>query len=314
MTHETRPTSSAHADHDAALIARAAFDDLYEGEADRANALLAECDHCRQVASDLRSLSAAAATDLPALSRPRDFRLSPEQAAGARGSLLRRLVTSLSAPRYGVLRPVAGAALSIGIAFVALGTLQPGGTGAEADRAPAAFGEETEVLLPIAGEGAEIEGAPASDGIGRNEPGSRDPDAGYAEGAAPQTDDSEATNSAAAPRGRDTAEGGPLVEKDPDTVGATDSPADGEGAPADGSAAPGDDGGGGTTGAGAPGAPEDTAEGAEPQTDAEALGSADAPGSGATLIVGGGLLAGLGALGLGLLWLGRRWRRDPLLR
>ncbi|MBX3031517.1 MAG: hypothetical protein KF809_15330 [Chloroflexi bacterium] len=120
------PPAAEHASHDRWLVVRAATDpaDLTPDETVEARRLLRDCIECTTLASDLGIISHAMAT-LPVPARPRDFRITPEQAASARGSLLTRLGRWIAAPRQAVLRPVAGAALAMGLVLVVVSPMVP---------------------------------------------------------------------------------------------------------------------------------------------------------------------------------------------
>ncbi len=119
-----------HSDHDALLVARFAAGDVTPAEAELARRLLATCPDCRLLASDLRAIARATA-DLPAPTRTRDFRLSPELAARLRRSgwrgWFRRLgdVGGGSAGRLVVAQRLAGAVVAIGL-VMALATWPAG--------------------------------------------------------------------------------------------------------------------------------------------------------------------------------------------
>ena len=115
-------SSADHAQHDRWLVARAASHDtdLTPAELASARALLDGCPACASLAADITTIAHATAVSL-APARPRDFRLSPRQAAAARGGVLDRLARWLASPRSTMLRPLAGASLAIGIVLVAVG-------------------------------------------------------------------------------------------------------------------------------------------------------------------------------------------------
>lgn len=115
-------TPSEHLRHDQVLMARLAGDDLEPSERSTAEALRSACPECRQLHDDLRTLMRAT-TDLPAPRRHRDFRLSPEQAARLRGSWLDRVMERLAAPSLGLLQPLAGAAMAIGLTLLVVNSL-----------------------------------------------------------------------------------------------------------------------------------------------------------------------------------------------
>ncbi len=69
-----------HAAHDQELVAAYAAGDAAGADLETATALVASCAECAALHHDLR-LIAAALPALPAPVRPRDFRLTPGQAA-----------------------------------------------------------------------------------------------------------------------------------------------------------------------------------------------------------------------------------------
>lgn len=91
--------------------------DLTATETAQARALLAGCTECAALAADLGVISHATATSV-APTRPRDFRLTPDQAASARGGLVDRLRRWLGSPDTFAVRPLAGATLAIGLLLV----------------------------------------------------------------------------------------------------------------------------------------------------------------------------------------------------
>jgi hypothetical protein len=146
------PTAS-HAHHDRALVARFAADDAYPGEVEQARQLVDRCSDCAAVARDIRQLTASlAAVSAPA--RTRDFRLTDAQAEQLRGGFLDRVLRRFASPGLGPVRPLAGVALSIGLAFAVAGAALP---------TPA------DVALQMAPQGAHETGepaqAPAKDGF-----------------------------------------------------------------------------------------------------------------------------------------------------
>lgn len=120
-----------HARHDRLIVTRFAADDAYPTEVDEARELVGTCPECARLADDIRLLMAAT-SELPAARRPRDFRLSREQAENLRGSFLERLLRPFASPRLSVLRPVAGVAMSLGLALAVAGVTLPTPTPASA--------------------------------------------------------------------------------------------------------------------------------------------------------------------------------------
>ena len=316
------PLPADHARHDRALVARAAMDDLYEGDAAEARALLERCADCQALATDLRAIARATAHDLPVPRRTRDFRLSPEDAARARGSMLGRFFAGLAAPRYRVLQPLAGAAMVLGLVLVAVGTGGPG--------APASL--------------------PAADGAGQYSteggPGTDAPELAAAGASAAASAEAAGMEAFASPGSTDESRGS--VDTPARTAGAPET-FGGQAAPESSEALPEATG---STGSAEPAAPSAAASAAAPPSAAapraappkpttaaaggqgpagdaagspapededttrerlEGLESAATPGP-SPLLVSGLALALAGGLVLTLLWIARRSRSDPLLR
>jgi hypothetical protein len=108
-----------HAAHDRLLIVRFASGDVTDAEADAARALVATCQDCRLLAADVGAIAGAVA-DLPAPVRVRDFRITPEQAAGLRRpGVLTRLSRFTgggdASARLVPLQRLAGAVVAIGL-------------------------------------------------------------------------------------------------------------------------------------------------------------------------------------------------------
>ncbi len=119
------PASNDHAHHDPVVVARFAAGDAAASEAEQARALVASCADCAALAADVQLLQSSMQR-LPQPRRTRDFRLSAEQAEQLRASGLQRLLRALAGPRAAVLRPLAGAAMTLGLALAVLGTALPG--------------------------------------------------------------------------------------------------------------------------------------------------------------------------------------------
>ena len=126
-----------HAQHDLDLIAGHAAGDLTESERTRAGVLLSSCTSCVDLRHDLVAI-ATATQSLPALAAaPRDFRLTPAQAATLRrAGWIKSLLRPFAAPRSTV-RPMAMAFTSLGLAGLLITTILPGLFGSAASRAPA---------------------------------------------------------------------------------------------------------------------------------------------------------------------------------
>lgn len=131
---------SAHDLHERLLVVRFATgdDDLKPAERSRALAQIHACNECAAIADDVKLIARAnAASIVP--SRPRDFRLTSEQAASLRGTPFGRMLRRISAPSFGSLRPLATAAVAIGLILVVAGTAlpRPAGSGTRSFGAPA---------------------------------------------------------------------------------------------------------------------------------------------------------------------------------
>jgi anti-sigma factor RsiW len=118
--------SSDHALHDLSLIAAHAAGDLPETDRSQVDLVLASCTTCTELRRDLVAI-AAATRALPApLTLSRDFRLDEAQASRLRrGSWLRSALRPFGAPRT-VVRPLAAAFTSLGVAGLLVATLLPG--------------------------------------------------------------------------------------------------------------------------------------------------------------------------------------------
>lgn len=147
----SRSAASDHRRHDRLLVARFAVGDAEFGQEREAKDLVRRCSECAALAADIGLISKGVA-QMPAPRRPRDFRLSPEQADGLRGSAFGRFLRSLTGSGWAVVRPVAGVALSIGLVMSVVGFLPIMGGGG-----PAAAPEDS-FALEVAAPGPTTEG------------------------------------------------------------------------------------------------------------------------------------------------------------
>jgi hypothetical protein len=139
MTNRPERGPDAHAGHDALLIAAYAADDVEAGDRQAAENLLATCAKCAQLAVDLQLIVQATA-DLPATVRPRDFTLTPEQAARLRGTSWRSLAGRLGWIRTDFGRTLAAGLTTLGLAGLLIGVIPssiPMGLGGAAASSPA---------------------------------------------------------------------------------------------------------------------------------------------------------------------------------
>jgi hypothetical protein len=159
---KTRQIAPNHADHDLLLIAAHVAGDASPDEADWATTILATCVECRQVASDLAAITTASQA-LPAPRRSRDFRLTPDQAAGLRHRSIGSRIAAALLDSRGPARALPAALMTIGLAALLVSTM-PGlpGAGAPAarDLREQVFTSPTAAPTGDARTGAESVGAP----------------------------------------------------------------------------------------------------------------------------------------------------------
>jgi hypothetical protein len=167
-----------HAEHDVLLVAAHAAGDVDQAQRSAAEALLAGCPDCRELAADLGAI-AAATSALPAVARTRDFTLRPEDAARLRPRGWRRLAAALGPTRLELLRPVAPVLMTLGVVGLLVSGLplfQAGGSdflnfgsGAAAPAAASTAPERAAAAAPSAGpsgrtsdnNGSTVKGSPA---------------------------------------------------------------------------------------------------------------------------------------------------------
>ena len=146
-----------HADHDVFLVAQLAADDLRPSERPVALELVANCHACATLLADLRAI-ASATTALPpvpaAAARPRDFRLTEEDAARLRRGSWRRWFGVARSPRLSFTQPLGVGLTTLGL----VGMLISGGSFgfAAGGSAPAAAPQ-------TAGGGAAVREVPSDD-------------------------------------------------------------------------------------------------------------------------------------------------------
>ena len=136
-----QPNASDHGRHDLLAVAALADRDTTDEEAARALAQVDACTECATLHAELISL-ATSTRQLPAIERPRDFQLRPEDAQRLRPNRFRRLFGSFGTVRDGFSRPLAMGLTTLGIAGLMLGilpgTLSLGGAASGPTSAPAA--------------------------------------------------------------------------------------------------------------------------------------------------------------------------------
>lgn len=297
MSHrEMAPPGADHSNHDRLLMARHAARDLDAAQARTAEALVARCTDCAALVADLLAISRTVAT-MTTPRRPRDFRISHEQAAAIRGSFFERLLRRFAMPGTAVLQPLAGAAVAIGLVLIVVGGSLPGTTPASMAYPSLGF---TAGSLPSDGPGSEADAAAtqtvhADASIGPEAPGAapskppdtrlgldaEDPPTAAAEGAAGGMKDGQTGSGRAAASAEDT-------RPTPDPAAQV-------------TAQPSPD-------AAVAGADDDTS----PGDSARAAGRPDPRGP--PIVIAGALLAAAGLVVLIIRVLARRVVRDPALR
>jgi hypothetical protein len=136
--------SDQHDQHDQLLVVSLAAGDLTGTDRDRATSQIADCAECARLNDDLLVIARATAA-LPAAVRPRDFQLSPEQAARLRPAGWRRFVAAFAEPRLAMTRQLGVGLTTLGIAGLMLSVLGSVNLGfGSAGAAPAAAGPANE--------------------------------------------------------------------------------------------------------------------------------------------------------------------------
>lgn len=298
--HDQSPHGADHRSHDRLLMVRFASDDLAQEELPIARSLVARCEECSLLAADVRGISLATAS-LAAPRRPRDFRLSQEAARQARGSIVRRLMERLSAPRLALLQPLGAAAVAIGFVLVVVGMGLPamGGAASVAEKSTtySAANESPAAASPdqaAPAEGAAVPSTAAPIGAPEPDPfstpralGGASPEGGTGIGSDAESGQGSG-DSAGEPDGREAPEGEPGKGSGPTVAGGGLEPVS--------SAAP------------------DEVAVAEPlEGDPSTRGGSDTP-AGSGLVVLGLLLGLTGMLVIILRVLSLRTRRDPTIR
>src|SRR5688500_1282429 len=131
--------SEQHGQHDPLLVVSLAAGDLTAADRDRAASQIASCADCALLHDDLLAIARATAV-LPAAVRPRDFQLSPEQAARLRPGGWRRFVAAFATPSLAMTRQLGVGLTTLGLAGLlvsAIGSVDLGMGGGAAAPAPA---------------------------------------------------------------------------------------------------------------------------------------------------------------------------------
>jgi hypothetical protein len=131
MPHVSDVQPTSHANHDALLVAALAAGDLAGTDRDHATALIQTCSDCLTLHEDLLAIALATTSVPPPIAtRPRDFRLTPEQARRLRPSGWRRALGAFASPRLAFTRPLGIGLTTIGLAGLLLTNIPLGFGGA----------------------------------------------------------------------------------------------------------------------------------------------------------------------------------------
>jgi hypothetical protein len=118
--------SEQHAQHDPLLVVSLAAGDLTGADRDLATSLITGCAECATLHDDLLAIAQATAA-LPTAVRPRDFQLSPEQAARLRPLGWRRFVAAFASPRLAMTRQLGIGLTTLGLAGLLVSVLPTAG-------------------------------------------------------------------------------------------------------------------------------------------------------------------------------------------
>jgi hypothetical protein len=152
--------SEQHAQHDPLLVVSLAAGDLSGADRDLASSLISDCADCATLHDDLLAIARATAAIPPAV-RPRDFQLSPEQAAHLRPAGWRRFVAAFAAPRMVMTRQLGIGLTTLGLAGLLVSVLPTISVGSPAS-APAAANPALSGSESVTDAGIEAAPSPAA--------------------------------------------------------------------------------------------------------------------------------------------------------
>jgi hypothetical protein len=195
---DVRATSPDHDRHDLVLVAALAAGDLAATDRDHALAQTRTCPACGELHDDLLAIAHATASVPPMATRPRDFRLTPADAARLRPAGWRAVLGRLTSAPRAVTRPLGAGLATIGLVGLLIGN------------APAIIPSGAASPASISGAGgATAEDAAGSPATGADRPGVA-PVSVPAASNAPQV----AASAAASSRAEFTTSGGPTGSND----------------------------------------------------------------------------------------------------
>jgi hypothetical protein len=152
MPHVPDVRWTSHDRHDPMLVAALAADDLVGTDRDQAIALTQSCAECATLHDDLVALARATASVPPPITtRPRDFQLTPADAARLRPTGWRRLVATMSSPRTVFSKPLGVGLVTLGLVGLLVGNVQVQlGSGSSAAAPAAGAASENGAQAPAA--------------------------------------------------------------------------------------------------------------------------------------------------------------------
>ncbi len=112
-----------HAGHDRLLVAALAAGDLTGADRDHALELTRSCASCAELHDDLVAIARATSVVGPPIARPRDFQLSPADAARLRPAGWRRALSGLAGARLVASRPLGVGLATLGLAGLLIGNV-----------------------------------------------------------------------------------------------------------------------------------------------------------------------------------------------
>jgi hypothetical protein len=153
MTELHQPTASAHAAHDLTIIAALAArtPDLSDVQVGAAREQLTSCGACTDLLADLVALQAVLPTTSTP-SRPRDFSLTPADAARLRRDGWRRILGFFGSARDNISRPLAIGFTTLGIAGLLVAALPSMYDAGGGQAVLSTVGAAVEQAAPAAGE------------------------------------------------------------------------------------------------------------------------------------------------------------------
>jgi hypothetical protein len=160
--------SEQHAQHDPLIVVSLAAGELTGTDRDLAAALIATCADSASLHDDLLAIARATAA-LPPATRPRDFQLSPDQAARLRPAGWRRFVAAFASPQLAMTRQLGIGLTTLGLAGLLVSVLPTvqlgmGGSAAAPAGAPAAAPAGSQQFLSAAesSNGNDAQAAPSA--------------------------------------------------------------------------------------------------------------------------------------------------------